>query len=157
MYTFMSPNKNHILISLSSSKKTSFGKVDFAIQSVPQRVFSAIGEVESEVNNGGFQQYFVNNSSESASFVVQALRTIGAPKTAEICKRAIETAFPGGLPPSAEAIRSAAAPFPDQVLAALEPLDEEFFSYPHDLTGLLFAYVSEHTEEFGPLPKPDDP
>jgi hypothetical protein len=46
--------------------------------------------------------------------------------------------------------------FPDEVLEKLEPLDQEFFSYPHDLTGLLFAYVSEHPQEFGLLPKPDD-
>jgi hypothetical protein len=48
-----------------------------------------------------------------------------------------------------EAIRSTAADFPDEVLAMLEPLDQEFFSYPHNLTDLLFAYVSEHPEEFG--------
>ncbi len=34
--------KNHILIDLSASDKTSFGKEDFARQSLPQRVFSAI-------------------------------------------------------------------------------------------------------------------
>jgi hypothetical protein len=38
----------------------------------------------------------------------------------------------------------------------LEEVDQEFFSYPHDLTKLLFAYVSTHPEEFGALPKPDD-
>ena len=152
----MSPTKNHILINLSSSEKTSFGKVEFAAQSVPQKVFSALWEVEAEVNNGGFSQYFVNSSAESASFVVEALETIGAPRTADICKRALNTAFPSGLPQSAEEIRSMAALFPNQVLTELEPLDQEFFSYPHDLTGLLFAYVSQHPEEFGPLPKPDD-
>jgi hypothetical protein len=44
----------------------------------------------------------------------------------------------------------------DDVLEKLEPLDQEFFSYPHNLTELLFAYVSEHPQEFGALPKPDD-
>jgi hypothetical protein len=148
--------KNHILIDLSASDKTSFGKEDFARQSLPQRVFSAIWAVESEVNNGGFSQYFLNSSAESASFVVKALETIGAPETAVICKRAIAAAFPAGLTQSVEAIRSAAAEFPDEVVAMLEPIGQEFFSYPHDLTDLLFAYVSQHPAEFGPLPKPDD-
>jgi Domain of unknown function (DUF4375) len=152
----MSPTKNHILILLSSSDKTSLGKEDFEVQSPPQKVFSAIWEVESEVNNGGFAQYFLNSSAESASFLVEALETVGAPKTAAICKRAIEAAFPTGLPQSFEAIRLAAASFPDEVLAALEPLDNDFFSYPHNLTNLLFSYVSQHPEEFGPLPKADD-
>ena len=66
-------NKNGILINLSESENTRFGKEDFALQSLPQKVFSAIWAVESEVNNGGFAQYFSNDSAESASFVEQAL------------------------------------------------------------------------------------
>ena len=75
-------NKNEILIELSESKMTKVGKEEFATQSFPQKVFSAIWEVESEVNNGGFSQYFLNDSAESAYFVVRALEEIGAPKTA---------------------------------------------------------------------------
>ena len=149
------PTKNHILISLVDSDKTSIGKLDIASQNLSQQVFSAIWEVESEVNNGGFSQYFLNSSAESAPFIVEALERIGAPKTADICKRAIAVAFPDGLPP-AEKIRLAAAEFPDQVLHALEDLDQEFFSYPHNLTDLLFTFVSKYPDEFGTLPKPDD-
>jgi hypothetical protein len=152
----MSPTKNHILINLSSSDKTSFGKEEFARQSRPQKVFSAIWEVESEVNNGGFSQYFLNSSAESAPFVAEAMRIIGAPDTAAICERAVAAAFPTGPPKSTEAIRLAAADFSDDVLEKLEPIDQEFYSYPHNLTDLLFAYVSAHPEEFGTLPKPDD-
>ena len=148
-------NKNSILIALSESPNTKFGKEDLVSQSFPQKVFSAIWAVESEVNNGGFSQYFSNSSAETASFVETALDSIGAPKTADICKRAIACAFPNGLPATEEDISSAAADFSDEVLEALEPLDQEFFAYPQDLTGLLFAYVSKHPEEFGPLPKPD--
>ena len=148
-------NKNSILIQLSESPNTKFGKEDFASQSVPQKVFSTIWAVESEVNNGGFSQYFFNSSAETAPFVEQALEAIGAPKTADICGRAIACAFPSGLPTTEEAISSAAADFSDEILEKLEPLDQEFFAYPHDLTGLLFDFVSSHPEEFGPLPKPD--
>jgi len=121
-------NKNGILINLSESENTRFGKEDFALQSLPQKVFSAIWAVESEVNNGGFAQYFSNDSAESASFVVQALETIGAPRTASICNRAIVTAFPGGLPTTVETIRSVANKFSKEILAQLEPLDQEFFA-----------------------------
>ena len=90
--------KDKILIELSSSTKTKVYKEDFANQSFPQKVFSAIWEVEAEVNNGGFSQYFWNSSNESAHFVVQALEMIGAPQTASICHRAVAAAFPQGLP-----------------------------------------------------------
>ncbi len=132
-------NKNEILINLSESEQTKFGKEDFHIQSVPQRVFSSIWAVESEVNNGGFSQYFQNSSAETAPFIVEALSTIGAPGTAEICSRTIACAFPAGLPATPEAISSAAESFPDDRLNELEVLDGEFMEYPHDLRDLLFT------------------
>ena len=148
--------KNHILIALSESDKTQFGKQDFGSQSTPQKVFSSIWAVESEVNNGGFSQYFLNDSCETALFVADALDTIGAPRTADICRRAIATAFPMGLPTNRDVIAAAASEFSDEVIENLATLDNEFFAYPHNLTDLLFGYVSEHPEEFGELPKADD-
>ena len=147
-------NKNEILINLSESGATKFGKEDFARQSLPQRVFSAIWEVQGEVLNGGLSQYFCNSSAESASFAVEAFQTIGAHNTANVCNRAINAAFPDGLPLTVEEIQSIAEHFPKEVLAKLDALDQEFYSYPDDVTDLLFSYVSVHPEEFGDLPKP---
>src|SRR5260370_16965113 len=112
----MRPDKNQILMDLASSDKTSFGKEDLANQSLTQKVFSTIWAVESEVNNGGFSQYFLNSSAESAPFVVEALRIIGAADTAAICERAIAAAFPTGLPELEDAIRLPASQFPDELL-----------------------------------------
>ncbi len=148
-------DKTNILIDLSESDKTKFGKEDFATQSTPQKVFSAIWAVESEVNNGGFAQYFQNSSAETAGFVVEALNLIGAPRTADICKRAIATAFPSGLPATPDAVSSDADDFSEEILDELEALDDEFIEYPHNLTELLFDFVSKHPQEFGTLPKPD--
>ena len=149
-------NKNQLLIDLSESERTQFGKVDFVSQSMPQKVFSSVWAVESEVNNGGFSQYFQNISAETASFVTQALETIGAPRMADICRRAIERTFPAGLPPTPEAISAAAADIPEEMLEELEAFDQEFMAYPDNLTNLLFAYVSKHPGEFGSLPQADD-
>ncbi len=132
-------DKNQILITLSSSDKTSYRREAFASQTQPQKVFSAIWDLESEVNNGGFSQYFLNSSAESASFVAKALEIVGASQTASICQRAITTAFPNGLPSAPDEIQATAMNFADDILANLEQLDQEFFEYPHDLTDLLFA------------------
>jgi hypothetical protein len=145
-------DKNGILISLSESRRTDFGKEDFVAQSIPQKVFSSIWALESQVNNGGFEQYFVNFTDASEHFVAEALDRIGAPETAAICRRAIACAFPEGLPSSQEEISAAALELSDEVQEKLGKLDTEFFAYPHDLTELLFAYVSAHPEEFGPVP-----
>jgi hypothetical protein len=149
-------DKNLLLIALSESGQTSFGKEDFAAQTFPQRVFSAIWALESEVNNGGFSQYFLNFSCETAGFAAEALETIGASRTADICRRAVAAAFPEGLPEDSEAISSAASDFPEETEEELGKLDSEFFQYPHDLTELLFAFVSKHPEEFGELPQRED-
>lgn len=98
-------------------------------------------------------QYFLNSSAATASFVAVALETIGAPKTADICRRAIVCAFPDRLPPTAEAISSLAGEFSEDTLAQLDALDADFYAYPHDLTELLYAYVSFHSEEFGGVPQ----
>jgi len=148
------PSKNNILISLSESDKTQFGKQDFATQSTPQKVFSSIWALESEVNNGGFSQYFLNDSSETAAFIAEALDTIGAPRTADVCRRAIATAFPSGLPSSAEAISTAAADFSDDVLEQLQPLDNDFFAYPHNLTDLLLPTCRNTPRSSGNCPNP---
>jgi hypothetical protein len=148
--------KSEILIDLSESKKTKYGKEDFALQSRPQRVFSAIWKVEGEVNNGGFSQYFANDAGESTSFIVEALEIVAAPKMAGICKRAIAAAFPTGLPRSPESIGEITDNFSDEILAELNGLDHEYFGCPEELTDLLFEFVSKHPEEFGILPEADD-
>jgi len=70
--------------------------------------------------------------------------------------RAIAAAFPDGLPADPETIRSAASEFSAETEKKLDLLDREFYQYPHNLTELLFAFVSKHPEEFGELPKPND-
>jgi hypothetical protein len=150
-------NKNRILIALSESDQTKVGKEDFELQSGPQKVFSSIWTLESEVNNGGFCQYFSNSdSAETTAFVAEALETIGALKAADICKRAINCAFPAGVPSKTQSISDAANDFTDATLEKLEALDTEFMAYPDDLTDLLFAYVARHPDEFGELPQPDE-
>ncbi len=148
-------DKNNILINLSESDKTKFGKQDFALQTHPQKVFSSIWSLESEVNNGGFSQYFLS-SCETAPFVAEALETIDAPLTADICRRAIAATFPAGLPSSSGETSASAVEFSEETLEELEALDREFFEYPHNLTDLLFAYVSKYPEEFGRLPNPGE-
>jgi hypothetical protein len=148
-------DKNAILIALSQSDKTEFGRDNFMAQSGPQKVFSSIWALEAEVNNGGFSQYFFNDTRETAGFVVEALKSVGARQTAEICREAIDTAFPAGLPSDLAAIHSMAADFSEETEAKLNELDGQFYMYPDNLTELLYQFVAAHPEEFGELPHDD--
>jgi hypothetical protein len=57
----------------------------------------AVEALEREVNNGGYSQFFVNNSRVYMPMMVAALRGIGCPVTAEITEKAIKAAGFHGL------------------------------------------------------------
>jgi Domain of unknown function (DUF4375) len=145
-------DRDRLLIELSESPRTQFGKVDFAEQAPEQQVFSAVWALESEVNNGGFQQYFQNQSGETAGAIVAALERIGARRTAAIVAEAL-AAFPGGPPPpETGARRRRLASASPEALETWARLDEAFFSYPDNLTELLYEFVRSRPETFGKMP-----
>jgi len=143
-------DKNSYLIELSESPRTDYGKRDFAEQRDEQKVFSAIWELESLVNNGGFRGYF-GNGAETASYAPAALLAIGARQCAGIVKEALAL-VPAPLPPEQEACWELMHSLPEPVAAQFASLDDRFFAYPDDLTELLFAFVAAHPDVFGPTP-----
>jgi Domain of unknown function (DUF4375) len=146
-------DKNHYLIHLSEGERTDFGRVDFEEQPEAQKVFSAIWELEGEVNNGGFEQYFQNCDSWAIAYAPRALRTIGASSCARIVERAIEVIAP--LAPTREDRSRTLETMRNDGQELLNTLDSEFFAYPDNLTDLLFEYVCHHPEAFGPVPRGD--
>ncbi len=116
--------------------------------SVPQRVFRRVWELESEVNNGGFEQYILNGSGQYATQAVEALAAIGALNCAAIVREALAMLGPQ-FPWNDEAARhSALEAMGDAASDALEPFDTSFLAYPDDLTALLYAFVDQHADEF---------
>lgn len=71
-------DKNRVLIRLAEGTSTHFGKVAFHSQSAAQKVFTAIWELESQVNNGGFDAYFRHSDSEVIAYAPLSLGEIGA-------------------------------------------------------------------------------
>lgn len=146
-------DKNHYLIDLSESEYTDFGRVDFAAQSELQTVFSAIWTLESQVNNGGFLQYFISSDFDKAEFAPEALRRIGAASCSEIVRRALRALVPGPLPGSREECESLVESLIEEASEQFEALDSKFYAYPDDLTELLYDYVAAHPEVFGATPE----
>ena len=111
-----------------------------------QRAFYLNQNLEREVNNGGFQQFFFNSSGNNADETVAALASIGAHNTAELLRLAIAK-FPGGKVSGDQDER--------QVLMvdsfsgeAFEDLDEKFFAYEDPLTDLNFEWIRKNAGEF---------
>ena len=138
-------DKNAALIRLSERGR--FWSVPFEELAVAEQVFRAVWDLEADVNNGGFGQYYSNSSGDTAFAVVDALKKLGALDAAEIVAEA-NAVFPHALPPVERDRRQEIlrALKPEQT-AGLERLDERFFAYPDDLTELLFAYVSKNAAQ----------
>ena len=143
-------DKNRLLIDLSESDRTDFGRVDFAKQSDAQKTFSAIWELESQVNNGGFDQYFRNSDSDIIAHAPIALREIGATACAAIVDSAIQVIVP--IPDDSDARGHALDAAGEDGEALLEELDSKFYAYADNLTELLFAFVASNLNEFGAAP-----
>lgn len=143
-------DKNRFLIDLSESDRTECGRVDFAAQTDAQKTFSAIWELESQVNNGGFDQYFRNSASDMIAYAPTALREIGAVLCAEVVESAINLIAP--IPDDHEARCDALDVVLEDDEELLEPFDSKFYAYPDDITALLFAFVAKHPNEFGAIP-----
>jgi hypothetical protein len=71
---------------------------DFSKLTDQQKLFYLNQNLEREINNGGFNQYFCNSSGDNTHETIISLKAIGADKTAEILQRAIDQ-FPNKTVP----------------------------------------------------------
>jgi hypothetical protein len=102
-----------------------------------------IWTLEAEVNNGGFDRYYLNSAGDLALATVTALKSIGAARAARILEAA-NAAFPDSLPPGDRVKRQDAL---DEHVdrSHFEALDAEFYTYPDDLLSLLASYLRRHS------------
>lgn len=137
----MTPTK--ILIGLSESDRTDFGKKAFADQSHPQKVFTAIFGSSGAIMMDGFEGYFTNSDGESAHFAAEAYRLIGSPKRAEIIERACMAVRPEGIPSSDAEREALMESLSDDVREKLSSLSDQFMSLPEEIDPLLLGVRSQ--------------
>jgi len=101
-----------------------------------QKDIVIINELEMEINNGGFNQYYWNSSGNYANEVVISLLNIGAYKTAEIVKIA-NSEFPNGKVPKDRGKRI-------EILNLIEEKAKEKWNS----IDLKFYYPNKETGEF---------
>jgi len=113
----------------------------------PQKNFYFNQELEREVNNGGFYQYFLNSSGSFAYETINSLLSIGANRTAIKLQRAIDL-FPGVVPKDRVERQKALEKMGDSATEMWEELDQEFFVYEDDLNSLNLEYVRNNIDKF---------
>ncbi|MFC1884772.1 DMP19 family protein [Thermodesulfobacteriota bacterium] len=114
----------------------------------PEKNFVFVENVEREVNNGGFSQFFYNSSGDYAHESLEALREIGAESAAELLEKAIDQ-FPDGTVPKDRDERIAVLEqIRDRAEKVWNGLDDKFYGYPDDIAALLLEYVRNNRPEF---------
>lgn len=113
-----------------------------------ERVILAIEALETEVNNGGYGQFFVNSSREYAPIIVDALRRIGCPKTARITQGALQIVEKA--PMSEDEIENGTWEENEGRQAALNECDSLYFKRPEHIEDQLFAFIKVNRAKISP-------
>ena len=121
---------------------------DFSKLTEEQKLFYLNQNLEREINNGGFNQFFSNSAGDNSHETIVSLKAVGAYKTADILQKAIDQ-FPGSKVPKDMDERTEIL---EQIEVAADgvwsELDEQFYEYEDDLNTLNLAYVKEHKDFF---------
>jgi hypothetical protein len=101
--------------------------------SAAEQLIVRVGELEADVNNGGFGQYLGNKGAERAHQALASLKVVGARRTARWLSSALKLGEDD---------------------AALDALDRHFFAKPEDLATLVMAYLERpETRRGGTAPR----
>jgi hypothetical protein len=110
-----------------------------------EKAVLAIESLEREVNNGGFDQFFVNSSGKFTGDLVSSLKLIECFAAAEIVSRAMSALnVEGEL--TYQNIQNAIFrenQMRDQIFGVC---DNDFYEYPDDITGKLFDFIKKHPD-----------
>lgn len=117
-----------------------------AISEVEQTLVVMWG-LEGEVNNGGFEQYFINGAGEHAALAEGALRRVGADKMADLAAAAVKVFGPAGPAREWARRRQQLEALGDRADAWLDPIDRAFYDYPDDVGSLTLRYVEANAPD----------
>jgi len=107
------------------------------------RLMSRVSWMETEINNGGFHQFFFNSSGETALQVIDDLNMIGATETAKLVQVGCAL-FPNGEPEQDLGKRRAQLEeFTLDDHEVLRDLENQFYARREDLNVLLKRYWEE--------------
>jgi hypothetical protein len=119
-----------VFSSCAQKNSSESGKVTEVEKTIPK---ADIDELEMEVNNGGFNQYFINSSGQNCYETLKALKKNGKLKTAKLLEKAIILINPNKISEKEfiEKLRKNEVEelYSEKISAELEKLDAEFYKY----------------------------
>lgn len=136
-------NRNMFIIAMNGwlSKKCNYGE-NIATLTAEEKTVYIVLSFEAEANNGGFEQYLFNSSGGAfAGELVASLSAIGANRTADIYKKALEN-FTCELPADDE-LRSKLLDelLTDEISKIFASCDRQFYEYLDNLEMLVYQFI----------------
>lgn len=113
-----------------------------------EKVVLFVENLEREVNNGGFNQFFFNSSGDYANETLTALKLIGANKTVEIVSRAYSEWPDSNILRDRFQRQKVLSKIEAKSNAIWNNCDSLFYEYEDDITSLLLIYVKANKNEF---------
>ncbi|HEY7089451.1 MAG TPA: DUF4375 domain-containing protein, partial [Tepidisphaeraceae bacterium] len=113
----------------------------------PQQVYWVCFEVDAQVCNGGFEQFFFNPSGRYSRMAPQALVEVGATKCASLMLKALEFLGPDRVEAAEKVYLNITEP---EVRSRLSELDSQYYDKMHaePVLELLKYYAARHAEHF---------
>lgn len=127
--------------------------MDLSKLSYVQRVVLYVANIEGEVNNGGFNQFYFNTSGDYAHETHEALIFIGAHKTADVLRRANDL-YPSNKVPRDRAkrintlVKIKEDDEKSEILNKWNELSELIWLNEERVRSLLIDYVKKHKTQF---------
>lgn len=113
-----------------------------------EKVIVFIEELEREINNGGFNQFFFNSAGDYYSEILSALKKIGSVKFYNIVQNSSKP-FPNtNVPSDRNARQEILEEIEDEANELWDDLDQEFYKYEEDIYGLLINFINNNIEKF---------
>lgn len=141
-------NSTEMIIELSYGLSDKINRSGYESLSHPEKVLNSVYWLESEINNGGFEQYYFNSSGNYAIDTPAALEDIGASRTAKIVREA-NAVFPGGSPPRNRDDRTEILDqISEDIQERWDELDNQFLKYEEPLEELQINYMKLNKNEF---------
>lgn len=138
-------------------EKSNYGE-EFSKLNEYEKVFLVMDELEMEVNNGGFDQFFDNTDGHYNDILVSSAEAIKAYDIAKICRKALAI-YAKNV--DAESVIEKRAYHDsmeymqiykyDPIFPDLNKCDDAFYASEDSITGLSVQYAKENKEQFREL------
>lgn len=133
-----------LLLAVGNKINNKYSETGFQELTKSEQVIFCMIELEGEVNNGGFDQFFLNSSGKYKFETLDSLRRIGASYTASLLEEAIKVVELN----SPDMKKDDYDESTEIQSERLNELDDKFYEYKEDLLELQLKFIKEHKDNF---------